>query len=192
MITLDLNKSNGLLDLTKEAPNFNVIRGSLNWDMHPVKGNSLTEGFDLDIFVFALNSAEKITSLDDVAFFNKKSILGGAITVPVDNRTGEGDNDEYTDIKLNLLSADKEFVDVYVIIHDAERRGQNFGMIANSSFVLTDADKKVDIAKYKLTEYTNETAIHIGRFKKVGSNWNFESQGVGGIADPNQIVGAYM
>lgn len=191
MITLDLNKSSGLLDLTKAAPNFKTIRGVLNWDPHPVHARSLTQGFDLDIFAYVLNGSEKITSGEDVAFFNNKTPYNSAVSIPLDNRTGEGDDDEYIDVTFSKLPADKQHVDIYVFIHDAQPRGQNFGMMANSSFVLSDADSKVDLVKYKLSDFTTETALHIGRFSKTNDGWTFQPIGQGGQADPNQVVGAY-
>lgn len=190
MTTLNLSKGNGLLNLTKAAPNFKTIKGILNWDMHPTKAKSLTEGFDLDIFAFVLNDNEKITSGNDVVYFNNKYYNKDVIAIPVDNRDGEGDDDEYIDMKLNQL--DKNIVDLYVIIHDGEQRGQNFGMMANSSFTLVDFENNKEIQRYNLNEYTSETAIHIGRFSKKNGEWNFDSFGVGAIADPNTIVAAYM
>jgi tellurium resistance protein TerD len=191
MITLDLNKSAGTLDLTKAAPNFKTIRGLLNWDVNPVHGASLTQGFDLDIFAFVLDANQKISGGGDVVYFKNKNYGGGAITVPVDNRTGEGDNDEHIDLKLADL-AGKDHVDIYVFIHEAQQRGQNFGMMAKSSFVLSDVENKTDLVKYELSKYTNETALHVGRFSKVGTDWTFNPAGDSAAADPNTVVGAYV
>jgi stress response protein SCP2 len=191
MITLDLSKSAGTLDLTKAAPSFKTIRGLLNWDVNVVHGKSLTQGFDLDIFAFVLDANKKITSGDDVVYFKNKSFGNGVITVPIDNRTGEGDNDEHIDMKLDQLPADKHHVDVYVIIHDAAGRGQNFSMMANSSFVLSDLENKTDLVKYELTKYTNETALLVGRFSRGSSGWEFTPYGDAANSDPNTIVGLY-
>lgn len=192
MITLDLNKSAGLLDLSKEAPNFKTIRGLLNWDVNPVHGKSLTEGFDLDIFAFVLDNNEKISSGADVVYFRNKDYNNGVITVPIDNRTGEGTDDEYIDLKLEKLPTDKSHVDIYVFINEAKARGQNFGMMANSSFVLSDVDAKNDLVKYSLSTYTNETALHVGRFSRGGAGWTFKPTGDVALADPNDVVGAYV
>lgn len=191
-ITLDLNKSSGVLDLTKAAPSFKTIRGVLNWEPHPVHGASLTAGFDLDIFAFILNGSSKITSGSDVVFFNNKSYGGGVVSVPVDNRTGEGADDEYIDMQLNNLPASAEKVDVYVFIHEAAARGQTFGMLANSHFVLNDVENNKELVRYTLSQYTNETAIHIGRFEKTPSGWTFLPTGDVANADPNLVIQAYL
>jgi tellurium resistance protein TerD len=192
MITLDLNKSSGTLNLTKDAPTMKTVRGLLNWDVNVVHGKSLTQGFDLDIFAFVLDSNSKITSGSDVVYYGNKNYVDGSISVPIDNRTGEGDNDEHIDLKLDKVPAGKDFVDIYVIIHDAANRGQNFSMMANSSFKLSDVENKVDLVKYELSQYTNETSVLIGRFSRVGSGWEFTPYGDAAVADPNTIVGLYQ
>ena len=73
-VTLDLNKTSGLLDLTKEVPTLTVVRGVLNWDESPIHKDSLTQGFDLDIFAFVLDENQKIGSGTDVVFFNNNQM----------------------------------------------------------------------------------------------------------------------
>lgn len=192
MLMLNLDKSAGVLDLNKLVPSLKTLRGVLNWDESPIHAKSLTEGFDLDIFVYVLDKNEKITSGNDVVYFNNKSFANGAITVPVDNRTGEGTDDEYVDLFLEKVPADKEHADVYIFIHKADERGQNFGMMANAGFVLTDVEGKNDLVHYALSNYTNETALHVGRFSRTTSGWSFNPTGDVAVADPNVVAGAYM
>lgn len=192
MIMLDLNKSAGVLDLNKVAPTLKKIRGVLNWDINPIHGKSLTQGFDLDIFAFVLGADEKISSGADVVFFNNKNYGNGAVTVPVDNRTGDGDDDENIDIEFSKLPANKSHIDVYIFIHDADARQQSFGMMANAGFVLSDIDTGVGIVSYELQKYTNETALHVGRFSRTSNGWEFKPTGDVAQADPNQVVNAYV
>jgi tellurium resistance protein TerD len=189
---LDLNKSSGLLDLTKNNPSLKSVRGLLNWDVNPIHGASLTKGFDLDIFAFVLNDNGKMDGLLDVVYFRNKTYANGSITIPVDNRTGEGENDEHIDIIFDKVPVNKTKIDVCVILHDASARGQSFGMIANAYFTLTDNDSGVELAKYELSRYTNETAIHIGQFAKVNGSWEFMPSGDVAEANPNDIVSGYM
>lgn len=192
MISLDLNKSAGVLDLSKAAPNFKTIRGLLNWDVNPVHGKSLTSGFDLDIFAFVLNSSEKIIDGNDVVYHNNKNYGNGTIVIPLDNRTGEGSDDENIDMKLDSIPTDKHHVDVYVFIHEGAVRGQTFGMLSNASFVLSDVENNKELVKYTLSNYTNETALHVGRFSRNGSAWEFKPTGDVANADANVVVGAYL
>lgn len=192
MIVLDLNKSAGLLDLSKVAPTLKKARGILNWDENPLHKDSLTEGFDLDLFAFVLGEKEKVSGAGDVVFFNNKSYANGAVAVPVDNRTGAGKDDEEITLNFDLIPADKSYVDVYVFIHDAAARKQTFGMMANASFNMVDQDTGVQIVKYNISTYTNETVIHIGRFERTANGWGFSASGDASRSDPNAVVQAYL
>lgn len=192
VVTLDLNKSSGVLDLSKAAPNFKTIRGLLNWDVNPVHGASLTQGFDLDIFAFVLDANQKISSGADVVYFTNKNYGNGTIVIPKDNRTGEGDDDEHIDMKLDSIPSGKNFVDIYVFIHEGASRGQTFGMLSNASFVLSDVENNKELVKYTLSNYTNETALHVGRFTRNGNAWEFAPTGDVANADPNTVVGVYL
>ena len=191
-IVLDLNKSAGVLDLNKASPNFNKLRGVLNWEPSPVHTQSLSQGFDLDIFAYVLNGSGKLSSGSDVVYYGNKFYVNNAVSVPTDNRTGEGDDDESIDLELSKLPADKTEVAVFVFIYQGQQRGQSFGMIPNSSFVLNCVEKNQEIAKYNLQQYTNETAIHIGSFKRSGAGWEFAPSGDVASADPNQVAQAYV
>lgn len=189
---LNLEKKSGILDLAKVAPSLSKLRGVLNWDAHPVHAKSLSQGFDLDIFVFALNKDSKISGGDDVGFFNNKNALGGAVQIPVDNRTGDGHDDEYVLVNLGSVPADKTALDVFVFIFDAAARQQNFGMVANAQFQLINEETKEIIQSYSLNQHVSSTAIHLGRISRNGSGWNFEPVGEAASADPNEVAAAYM
>lgn len=187
---LNLAKTTPVLDLTKAAPALKNLRGLLNWDKHPVHGASLSQGFDLDIFAFALNAQGKITSGSDVVFYNNKVAHG--ITVPRDNRTGEGADDEEVLIALDQVPADKQTIDLYVFIHDAAGRKQTFGMVQNANFSLVNQDTKEVIQAYKLSDMLTETSVHIGALVRNATGWTFEPYGDAGTQDPNAVAGAYM
>lgn len=189
---LNLSKDTPMLDLTKLAPSLRNLRATLNWDMHPVHGRDLNNGFDLDIFVFVLNQQGKITGGQDVVFFNNKVFAGGAVSIPLDNRTGEGSDDEYADFDLSRVPSDKHGLDIYVFIHDAEERGQRFEMMANAHLDLIDQDTGKVLAEYKISQFTNETALHVGRVVRNGSGWGFEAFGEASRVGPNQVAPLYM
>lgn len=189
---LNLSKATPALNLSKISPTFNVLRGELNWDMHPIHGKSLSDGFDLDIFVFAANAQEKISGVNDVCFFNNKSLFNGGITVPRDNRTGEGDMDEEVTFELSRIPADKVNLDIYVFINEAAKRQQNFGMMANAFFTLKDADTGREIQKYSLSQFTSGDVLHVGRVTKAHGDWQFNPIGEAANSDPNQVIGAYL
>lgn len=186
---LNLSKTTAVLDLTKAAPGLKNIRGLLNWDPNPNQGYG-GQDFDLDIFVFALTSAGKITSGSDVIFFNNKSAHG--VSIPRDNRNGQGNDDEELFVDLEKVPTDKAILDIYVFIHDAAQRKQFFGMMANATFTLINKDTGSTIQEYKISSLTNETAIHIGALTRSSGGWAFEPSGEAGVMDPNQVAGGYL
>lgn len=186
---LDLSKKTAMLDLTKAAPGLKNIRGLLNWDPNPNQGYGGSD-FDLDIFVFALNSSGKISSGSDVVFFNNKTAHG--ISVPRDNRNGQGNDDEELFVDLDKVTADKHILDIYVFIHEAAQRQQFFGMMANAKFALINKDTGSIIQEYKISSLTNETAIHIGALTRQSGGWAFEPSGEAGNMDPNAVAGGYL
>lgn len=189
---LDLNKQSGILDLNKALPSLMKLKGTLDWDPHPVHGASLSQGFDLDLFVFAVNSSNKISGGSDVCFFNNKSILNGSVSVPVDNRTGEGDEDEFVLADLPNVPSDKVALDLYVFVYEADKRGHNFGMIGNSRFHLIDEATGNTIQTYGLNQHVNATTVHLGRVQRSSSGWEFLPVGEAAVATANEVARAYM
>lgn len=185
MDILDLNKDAPLLDLTKVAPTLQTLRARLTWGMHPVHGASLTEGFDLDIFSYVLNGAEKISGGADVVFFNNKS--GHGISLPQDQRTG---GEETCDYSLHAVPLDKNFVDIYVSIHEAAKRSQHFGMMAGARLAL-EADGSL-VQAYAISEFSGKTMLHAGRLTRTGGGWTFQPIGEAAVATPNDVARAYL
>ena len=188
---LQLKKDAGILDLKKVAPSLTRLKGMLNWDPHPVHGASLSQGFDLDLFVFSLNKGGKIDGGQDVCFYHNKSIHNGAVQIPVDNRTGEGDDDEYVLFDLQKAPVDRSF-DLYVFVYEAAERGHNFGMIANPTVHLVDEVTNATIQVYSLNQHVTGTAVHLGRVSNDGNGWAFSPIGDAAAADPNAVARAYM
>ncbi len=192
MITLDLSKQSGIsLDLKKEDPQLQNLKVLLNWDMHPVHGASLSQGFDLDIWAFALNSSGKVGAQSNIIFYNQKDPLNGAIVLPRDNRTGDGADDEELLIALAKIPADIAQVVLYVFLHDAPARGQNFGMTINANVQLIDNDTGTVIARYDLTDgkYKNSDAICIGALEPSG---NFIAAGDASTSSPTEVLNFYQ
>lgn len=189
MLMLDLNKDPAMvLDLTKIAPSLVNLKGELNWDDHPLKTSQFK--FDLDIFAFVLNAQGKIEAATDVCFFNNKKVHG--IHIPRDNQDGQGDDDEEITINLPSVPATKNQIDICVFIHEHAKRGQTFSQIANAKFDLINQDTGEILARYTISQYANETALHVGSLIRNGSGWSFEPIGAAAVADPNQILQAYL
>lgn len=194
MLDLDKDQPAMILDLTKDVPLLKNLKGVLNWDPHPMFADSVTKGYDLDIFIYCLNDQGKLTSAEDVVYFKNKTHKSGAIAVPVDNQTGGGDDDEFFTMKIDQLPADRNRYDIFVFIHQADVRGQNFGMVANTRFDLINDDTGVTEVRYQVTQqFSNETCLHVASIVRA-PNGNIEVQpvGKGGVAGPNDVVSAYL
>lgn len=203
MIVLDLDKNKPamVLNLTKDLPSVKKLKGILAWDPHPLHGASVTEGYDLDIFLFGTNAAGKVFRQEDIMFFGNKAHTSGGYSVPVDNQTGVGEDDEYFMADLDRIPADIGELHVWVFIHEAAKRGQNFGMVANTRFDIKDveAPKKADgsdadaVVRYQVTQqFSNETCLHVAIIARSGSGWEIRPVGTGGVFDPNEVLAAYL
>lgn len=194
LLILDLQKGDPtlVLDLEKEAPDLTQLRGEIAWSPHPAYPEDKEKGFDLDIFIVATDARGKITSLEHITYFKKKFTDNGAIAVPNDNQVGGLDLPEIFQAKLKEISSDRMALEVYTFIHKAEERKQNFGMIANAHFDLYDDITGKKLRQYNLSQdYSSSTVVHIATIARVGSNWEFRPQGVGGNMTEQQVINAY-
>lgn len=187
-ITLDLRKG-ALLDLTKRSPGLKNITLAAGWDV-----SNVIPAFDLDICALCLNSNGKITSGEDIVFFNHKSVPG--ITLSGDNRTGEGDGDDET-IMINLAEVESKYDSIVfcVNIYDAVGRKQTFGMVSNSYVRLLDRDNNdKELCHFMLKDdYSSSTGVIFAKLKRDGSEWTFEALGEGKIVkDLNDIAALFM
>jgi tellurium resistance protein TerD len=192
MEILDLAKSAGILDLKKAAPSLKKLKGILEWDEHPLHPNSLSEGFDLDLFVFSLNQNGKISGNADVCYYNNKFIHENSISIPVDNRTGQGEDDEYVLMDLEKIPTNIQALDLYSFVYEAEKRSHHFGMISNAKFSLYNGETDELIQAYNLSQFVGQTGLHAGRVQRTADGWEFAPVGVAGTLTANQVAGSYM
>lgn len=188
-IMLDLNKDSGVaLDLTKAAPGLKNVKILLNWDEHPVHAASTSQGFDLDLWAFALDANGKVTSADQICYFNNKNLYGGAVVLPRDNRTGAGSDDEEILVALDKVPAQVETIALYAFVFEADKRQQHFGMVANANVKVIDNDTGNVIAQYNITQdFNGQTTVCIGNLDKT----SFTPDGGAGVMDPNQVLAHY-
>ncbi len=195
LLDLDKNKPAMTLDLTKEVPQLKKLKGVLSWDPHPAYPADLAKGIDLDIFIYCLNYSQKVEAQGDIIYFKNKG-TGGPISVPVDNRTGEGDSedDEFFLADLENLPTNRYQFDVYVFIHDAANRGQTFGMISGAKFRLFDEVLNEELVRYSINQkFANETALHVGSIiRGDDGHITFQPQGVAGAMNPNEVLQHYV
>lgn len=185
---LNLQK-NQVLDLTKHAPALTKAILAGGWDV-TVSGASA----DLDIAAFLCDEHDRITSADDVIYFNHKTSQG--IELEKDNLTGEGDgDDERIDIDLTQIPSKYKKIVFAIVIFDAQVKKQSFGMVRNAFVRLLDAnDNEREICRYNLTDnYSTSTAvIACALNRNTNGGWDFEAMGEGLIGDLNTIAAKLM
>ncbi|CUR44375.1 General stress protein 16U [Pseudomonas phage VCM] len=188
---LNLSKDTLMLDLTKAAPSLTRLRGALNWNLHPManKGHE----FDLDIFMFLTEGGSIKGDMKNVCFFNNKDCYNGAVVLPRDNRNGadvDGEDDEEIFVEIGKVPAHIDKIEHFVFLHDAIARKQDFSMIAGGSFDLYDQDNNL-LAEYKLQQFVNGTALHVGTLQRVAGGWGFQPVGESAQANPNEVLQAF-
>lgn len=165
------------LSLSKEAPGLARIIVGLGWDVRSSDGAA----FDLDASAFLLKNDGKVRSTSDFIFYNQLKSTDGCVEHTGDNLTGEGEGDD-EQIKVNLASlpAEVDKIAITVTIHEAEARGQNFGMV-NQAFVrVVNDDNGQEIVRYDLSEdFSVETALIFGEIYRHSGEWKFRAVGQG-------------
>jgi tellurium resistance protein TerD len=167
----------GNVSLSKEAPGLSNIVIGLGWDSRVTDGAA----FDLDASAFMLKEDGKVRADSDFIFYNNAKSSDGSVEHTGDNTTGEGEGDD-EQIKANLgaIPADVAKVSVTVTIHDAEARGQNFGMIQSAFIRVVNAANNTEIVRYDLSEdFSTETAMIFGEIYRHGGEWKFKAVGQG-------------
>ena len=175
-MAISLSKG-GNVSLSKEAPGLRRILVGLGWDARATDGNP----FDLDASAFLLGEGDRVRSDADFVFYNQAEGAGGAVRHQGDNLTGAGEgDDEQIEVSLASLPADVQKIAVSVTIHDAETRGQNFGMVSNAFIRVINADDGQEIARYDLSEdASTETAMIFGEIYRHGQDFKFRAVGQG-------------
>jgi tellurium resistance protein TerD len=169
----------GNISLSKEAGSAGVAKLTvgLGWDPRATDGVD----FDLDASAFLLNAGGKVRSDADFIFYNQRNSACGGIEHMGDNRTGGGDgDDEQIKIDVTKIPAEVSKISITVTIDEADKRRQNFGMVANAFIrVVNDADGK-ELTRFDLGEdFSTETAVIFGELYRNGVEWKFRAVGQG-------------
>ena len=166
------------VDLTKGNPNLKKVMVGLGWDTNKYDGG---KDFDLDAAAFLLGENGKVSNDSDFIFYNNLKGAQGAVTHMGDNLTGEGEgDDEQVQVELDKVPASIHKIAFTVTIHDAEQRGQNFGMVSNAFIRIVNEESGQELIRYDLGEdFSVETAIVVGELYRHSGEWKFNAIGSG-------------
>lgn len=164
------------VDLTKTNPGLTKVSIGLGWDTNKYDGG---KEFDLDSSVFLLEASGKVAGPEGFVFYNNTTGANGSVVHSGDNLTGDGDgDDEVVHVDLSAVPANLEKITFTVTIHDAEARGQNFGMVTNA-FIRVFNDSG-ELIRYDLGEdFSIETALVVGELYRHSGEWKFAAIGSG-------------
>ncbi|BAQ62836.1 tellurium resistance protein TerD [Geminocystis sp. NIES-3708] len=168
------------VSLDKIAPGLNAAFIGLGWDTNVTDTGY---DFDLDASVFLLNAKEKLISDEHFIFYNNLTSPDPEKSVKHmgDNLTGEGDgDDEVVIVDLRKVPSDINRIVVTVTIHEAEKRGQNFGQVRNAFVRLVDVETKDEVLRYDLEEnFSIETALIMTEIYRKDGEWRMNAVGAG-------------
>ncbi len=176
---MPINLSKGQkVDLTKGNPGLSRILVGLGWDVNAFDSGA---AFDLDAACFVAGADGRCANDQDFIFYGNLKHSSGSITHLGDNLTGDGDgDDEQVDIDLSKIPAQVDKVAFTVTIHEADKRGQNFGQVSNAFIRIVDSSNNTELIRYDLGEdFSIETAVVVGELYRHGTEWKFNAIGSG-------------
>ena len=160
------------VDLTKSHPGLQTVVVGLGWDVSQGQSN-----YDLDASAFLTGPSGKVQSDLDFIFYNNPSGANGSVIYSGDNRTGSGDaDDEQIKIELTKVPSSIHRIAFSITIHDADRKGQNFGHISNAYVRIFNAMTNEELIRFDLgRDFTVETAIVAAELYRHNGEWKFNA-----------------
>lgn len=181
------------VSLDKVAPGLTAAFIGLGWDTNVTDTGY---DFDLDASVFLLNAQEKLISDNHFIFYNNLTSPDPDKSVKHmgDNLTGEGDgDDEVVIVDLRKVPQDVHRIVVTVTIHEADKRGQNFGQVRNAFVRLVDVATKEEVLRYDLEEdFSIETAIIMAELYRKDAQWRMNAVGAGYQGGLQAVLNRYL
>lgn len=168
------------VSLAKVAPSLVAGFIGLGWD---VNFTDTGGDFDLDASVFLLGANDKLVSDKHFIFYNNliSPDSGQSVKLLGDNRTGDGEgDDEGLIVDLRKIPPEVVKIVVAVTIHEADKRGQNFGQVSNAYIRLVDVQSKEEVLRYDLSEdFSVETAVIMAELYNKDNEWRVNAVGSG-------------
>ena len=188
-MSVNLSKG-GSVSLTKQAPDLTAVAVGLGWDARTTSGYE----YDLDASALVCGSNGRVLSDSHFVFFNNLESPEGSVVHTGDELSGgaaedEDEDEETIKVDLTLVPRQASRIVFPVSIHEADRRGQNFGQISNAYIRVVDQATDRELARYNLTEdASNETAIVFGELCRYNDEWQFRAVGQGCATGLHGIV----
>lgn len=183
---MNFEKTQELVTLSFDKKGTTLPAQKFNVKLLVDKSGSMQEEFDsgwvsktIDLFTACASKFDddgKLLSDQSFCYFNQKVIEG--VSIPSDNRTGEGENDEYFVLTKSKLNTQAKTVEVFVVIHNAISRNQCMSMMLNGTFVIKDDTSGDTLGSWRLQDYGRDTAVHIATVDVTNDAFVCHTQGV--------------
>lgn len=166
------------VNLTELNPGLHRAVVGLGWNV-PEKDH----GFDVDMdaSAFLLNRDNRVRHDGDFVFYNNLETEAGVVRHLGDNTTGEGGGDkERIEVNLDAVPYDVEKITFCATLHNAQERGQTFGIVKNAYIRILDQDSGAELARFDLSEdASEENGFIFGELSREGLGWKFKALGLG-------------
>ena len=130
-----------------------------------------------DCAIFLLDSNDKVSSEDDLIFYNNPEHVSGCVQhLGIPNVS---DNVEQFKLDLSKIPAQVEKLKIITSIYDAESRGQNFSMIKWAYLILDDLDSKQKLRRIDFDPTNSNHTIEIGEIYRFKGIWRFRETWIG-------------
>ena len=171
------------VDLTNMDASLRRVFVGLGWEAPEAK-----DGYpvDVDACAFILNRDGRVRRDTDFVFYNNLETEQGAIKHRGDNTSGleaapgqtQVEDAEVIELTLEGFAFDVEKIAFSVTIHNAEERGQTFGLVKNAYMRIVNIDNGKELARFDLSEDAGtDNAIVFGEMIRDGINWKFKAIG---------------
>jgi tellurium resistance protein TerD len=181
----------GKISLTKTAADAGIAQLTkvvvgLGWNSNRYSGGA---DFDLDASAFLTGANGKVRKDSDFVFYGSshkapngmQSDEADSVLYTGDNRTGDAEgDDEQLIVDLTKVPEDVAKISFSATIYDADKRGQNFGMVEASYARVVDENTGTELVRFDLGEdYSVETAVVVCELYRHNGEWKFNAVGSG-------------
>ena len=125
---------------------------------------------DIDTAAFLLQNTGKVAGDDDFIFYGNPRHISGSVV--------HDNDDDSVEIDLTKIPRHVEKISITATIYDAESRRQNFSKISGAILKLYNSSG-VEIANFRMENFTVETAIVLGEIYRYKGAWKFNATGAG-------------
>lgn len=162
------------ISLSKIDPTIREITIGAGWDLRAFEGNPV----DVDVSVFLLDKNDRTREDEDFIFYNNLAGREGAVKHLGDSRTGAGDGDD-ENVAVDLMALPFEVVKIAFVmsVYDPHQE-HDFSAVKNLYFRVVNNETGHEMFRFEMdTDSHKGSALSIGFFERLGSEWVYKAQG---------------